>query len=373
MRAISRRAALTGALGLVGGAVLGSTGGCANPSRDQTARLLASTTPLPERFTVPFVVPTVKQPVARAGGASAYEIVQRRAVLEILPGRQTEVLGYDGLFPGPTIIAPRGEQVTVTHRNELYLPTVVHLHGGHTAAASDGYPTDLLLPAVSPTGRRQSGHAHTTGGTSGVVARGSRPYVYENEQPAATLWYHDHRMDFTGPQVWRGLAGLYLITDDAEEALGLPQRRSRPAGDDHGPGVRRPTGHWPTRRWIHGCWRPQASVIRTPPACWATSSSSTVRPWPELEVDAARYRLRIVNASNARRYRLGLSPGPTGGGAPFLQVGSDGGLLAGTALPGRRSWWPRRSGSTWSSTSAPTRSAPRWCSPTRSGSAAPTP
>src|SRR6478752_487276 len=137
MRAISRRAALTGALGLVGGAVLGSTGGCANPSRDQTARLLASTTPLPERFTVPFVVPTVKQPVARAGGASAYEIVQRRAVLEILPGRQTEVLGYDGLFPGPTIIAPRGEQVTVTHRNELYLPTVVHLHGGHTAAASD--------------------------------------------------------------------------------------------------------------------------------------------------------------------------------------------------------------------------------------------
>ena len=157
MRAISRRAALTGALGLVGGAVLGSTGGCANPSRDQTARLLASTTPLPERFTVPFVVPPVKQPVARAGGASAYEIVQRRAVLEILPGRQTEVLGYDGLLPGPTIVAPRGEQVTVTHRNELYLPTVVHLHGGHTAAASDGYPTDLLLPAASPTGRRRLG------------------------------------------------------------------------------------------------------------------------------------------------------------------------------------------------------------------------
>ena len=42
---ISRRAALTGALGLVGGALLGSTGGCANPFRDQTARLLASTRP----------------------------------------------------------------------------------------------------------------------------------------------------------------------------------------------------------------------------------------------------------------------------------------------------------------------------------------
>ncbi len=326
MRAISRRAALTGALGLVGGAVLGSTGGCANPSRDQTARLLASTTPLPERFTVPFVVPTVKQPVARAGGASAYEIVQRRAVLEILPGRQTEVLGYDGLFPGPTIIAPRGEQVTVTHRNELYLPTVVHLHGGHTAAASDGYPTDLLLPAVSPTGRRQSGHAHTTGGTSGVVARGSRPYVYENEQPAATLWYHDHRMDFTGPQVWRGLAGLYLITDDAEEALGLP------SGDRDLPVMIMDRAFGADGSLAYPSLDPrllETPGVRDPYAAGVLGDVVLVngRPWPELEVDAARYRLRIVNASNARRYRLGLSPGPTGGGAPFLQVGSDGGLL----------------------------------------------
>jgi spore coat protein A len=46
-------------------------------------------------------------------------------------------------------------------------------------------------------------------------------------------------------------------------------------------------------------------------------------PWPVLEVDAARYRFRVLNASNARRYELALDPGP----ARFVQIGSDGGLL----------------------------------------------
>jgi spore coat protein A len=49
-------------------------------------------------------------------------------------------------------------------------------------------------------------------------------------------------------------------------------------------------------------------------------------PWPTLEVDAVRYRLRILNASNVRRYRLALDPPPAGGGG-FVQIGSDGGLL----------------------------------------------
>ncbi|MFN2494295.1 MAG: multicopper oxidase family protein [Pseudonocardiaceae bacterium] len=46
-------------------------------------------------------------------------------------------------------------------------------------------------------------------------------------------------------------------------------------------------------------------------------------PWPVADVDAARYRLRLLNASNARRYELALSPG-----GQLVQVGSDGGLLA---------------------------------------------
>ncbi len=50
-------------------------------------------------------------------------------------------------------------------------------------------------------------------------------------------------------------------------------------------------------------------------------------PWPVHEVDAARYRLRLLNASNARRYRLALTV-PGGPDLPLVQIGSDGGLLA---------------------------------------------
>ncbi len=50
------------------------------------------------------------------------------------------------------------------------------------------------------------------------------------------------------------------------------------------------------------------------------------RPWPTKDVCAARYRLRILNASNARRYRVALDPLPPGGGG-LVQIGSDPGLL----------------------------------------------
>src|SRR5690606_28859106 len=57
----------------------------------------------------------------------------------------------------------------------------------------------------------------------GDITHGFRDYVYPNQQRAAMLWYHDHRMDFTGPQVYRGLAGLYIIRDEVEDALPLPR------------------------------------------------------------------------------------------------------------------------------------------------------
>jgi spore coat protein A len=65
-------------------------------------------------------------------------------------------------------------------------------------------------------------------------------------------------------------------------------------------------------------------------------------PWPVLEVSNTRYRFRILNASNARRYELALQPG----NAPFVQVGSDGGCSArrSRTVP---SLWRKPSVSTW--------------------------
>nr|BFE33751.1 hypothetical protein GCM10010200_060020 [Actinomadura rugatobispora] len=61
-------------------------------------------------------------PVARPTRPGLYEVVQRAAKAEIIPGTTTEIWGYDGRFPGPTFSARRAEGLTLRVRNELPAP-----------------------------------------------------------------------------------------------------------------------------------------------------------------------------------------------------------------------------------------------------------
>jgi FtsP/CotA-like multicopper oxidase with cupredoxin domain len=299
-----------GFLGVAGGTGLALTlGNCGLPG--QTAELLRSQAPLPEAFKVPLPIPPVKKPLRTADGVDYYRVVQQKASLEILPGLRTEVLGYDGLLPGPTFDVRSNRTIVVEQVNQLDVPTVVHLHGGHTPAASDGWPLDLLMPSGEHQGH--AGHGNMTGGD---VKTGSRTYTYPNTQRAATLWYHDHRMDYTAPQVYRGLFGLHLIRDEEEDALPLP------AGDREVPLVIADRSFAADGSFLY-------PALKDGPGVESAYMEGVVgdvilvngAPWPVLEVDAAKYRFRILNASNARRYELALK------GTDFIQIGSDGGLL----------------------------------------------
>ena len=283
-----------------------------------TGALLRSQTTLPKPFSVPLPIPPVLQPVRSDATTDYYEITQRPGQAAILPGLSTEIWGYNGSFPGPTIETRRGRRAVIRHRNELPVPTVVHLHGGIIPPEHDGYPTDLLLPVGAE-------HvAHGDHAAMGAISHGEREYVYAIDQPAATLWYHDHRMDFTGPQVYRGLAGFHLIRDDTEDALPLPNgERNIPlmicdrsfAAD----GAFQYPSIDPTLQGTPGVTKAfMAGVL-------GDVNLVNGAAWPFLEVSATRYRFRLLNASNARNYRLALDPPPDG--PAFVQVGSDVGLL----------------------------------------------
>ena len=148
-------------LGLVGGAGLmlpfgasacGSGLTAGNISAEGSAgKLLKSTARLPEPFSVPLRIPPVLEPMRFDTNADYYEITQRAGQAEILPGLETEVWGYNGIFPGPTIESHSGRRAVVRHRNELPVPTVAHLHGRVTPPEHDGYPTDVVLPAGAGT------------------------------------------------------------------------------------------------------------------------------------------------------------------------------------------------------------------------------
>ncbi|MEU6741219.1 multicopper oxidase family protein [Streptosporangium sandarakinum] len=331
-RGLTRRRMLGigGALGLTAAAGLSVSAALARRP-PVTGAQLRSAVPLPPPFRVPLPIPPVLDPVGASGGTDRYEITQREVSAEILPGVRTPLWTYGGTFPGPTIESRRGRPVTVTHRNELPVPTVVHLHGGRTPAASDGYPTDLVLPRGRQERSMHAGHGSGHGmpgmrDPRAVVTELTRDYTFPLDQRPTLLWYHDHRMDFTAPAIWRGLAGLHIVRDDAEDALGLPAGprelplmiTDRAFAADGGlaypaldpalrerPGVRDP--------YLGGVL---GDVILVNGA-----------PWPVHEVDAARHRLRILNASNARHYELEAVT-DDGRRLDLVQIGADQGLLA---------------------------------------------
>jgi spore coat protein A, manganese oxidase len=330
MTGMARRSAL-GLFGVAAAAGVGIPfGGGLLRASDSTGAQLSSRLPLPPRFARPLPVPRVLAPSSSDATTDYYDIAQREARVEIVPGAQTTIWGYEGTFPGPTLVSRSGRRTVVRHRNELPVPVVVHLHGGHTPAEHDGYPTDLLLPrgmAVPPPAMPGMDMPGVTNPDRlAVIKQVTREYVYPLEQRAATLWYHDHRMGFTGLTVWRGLAGFHLVHDDEESALRLPSgdrdlplmitdRAFEADGSFRYPALD-PTGlHTPGVTGDFGAGV-LGDVILVNGA-----------PWPVAEVAPATYRLRLLNASNARRYRLALDPQPSGGGA-LVQVGTEGGLLA---------------------------------------------
>ena len=279
-------------------------------------RLLPSWLAIPEPFKVELPLPKLLKPMRSEGTVDYYEMTARPATVELIPGVQTSIWAYEGMLPGPTIEARSGRTISLRLRNSLPVPIVNHLHGGRTESLSDGYPTDFVLP--------DSGEAFDGGNPQRSVS-GEREYRYDNRQRAAQLWYHDHRMDFSGPQVWRGLIGLYIIRDEEEDRLPLPR------GEKEVPLVICDRSFNADGSLAYPSINP---TLRDSPGVTHSYMGGVLgdvilvngAPWPGLSVANTRYRFRVLNASNARRYELALDPAPARS-ASFLQIGSDGGLL----------------------------------------------
>lgn len=331
---LSRRGALRLAGGAGLAAVLAPTlAGCAKPGDDGiNPGTLESKAKLPQPFTVPLPILKPLAPDSTDAQGVHYAMALQQAEVEILPGYKTKIFGYNGTFPGPYLDVRAGTPMVLHQTNQLPVPIVTHLHGGLTPPTDDGFPTDFVYPkaladmadpakaaAMPGMGGMPSMHdpmAHMT-----AV---QRDYVFPLKQRAATLWYHDHRMDFSGAQVWKGLLGLCVVRDDEEDKLPLPK------GEREIPLLIVDRAFDADGQLLYPVQDP--SLLGKPGMKGSIKAGAqgdvilvNGAPWPFLEVAAVKYRLRLVNASNARRYELKLD-GP--GGGEFIQIGSDGGLLA---------------------------------------------
>jgi FtsP/CotA-like multicopper oxidase with cupredoxin domain len=239
---------------------------------------------------VPFSVPLRIPPVLQG---SQMTIQMREANVQVMPtGPPTRMWTYNGIFPGPTIRRPSGQTSRITFRNDLpanFGQATIHHHGSHSRPSEDGQPNDFLIPR----GRQ-------------------RTYVYEHMERgepewAVTQWYHDHRMDLTGRNVWNGLAGVFILDDAFDSALPLPR------GEFDVPLV------IADRTFDANNQIPYTfSIIGTLGDKWLVNG----RPQPFFDVGDRKYRVRILNAANRRPLVLALS-----NGAAMTQIGTDAGLL----------------------------------------------
>jgi spore coat protein A, manganese oxidase len=257
--------------------------------------------PAPPAFQQALRTPTVLT-------GSDLTIRMRQERVRVMPhGPKTRMWTYDGTFPGPTIKRPTGALTRVTFVHQLPQragPLSVHQHGGHQSSADDGQPTRHLIGRGA---RRTYAYPLTDAGAP---------------TPAAFRFYHDHRMDRTARNNWRGLQGMFLVTDPRERRLGLPRGRydlpllvtertltARNQLTDPFPG---PHMH----DWMTG---PQA-----PPDDATVGRRILVNGQyaPYLRVKPGRYRLRLLNAALFSAYDFALSSG-----RPFVQVGNGSALL----------------------------------------------
>ena len=218
---------------------------------------------------------------------------------------------YGGTHPGPTIEARSGQPVEVTWENALpsrhFLPVdhaicgaevdkpevraIVHLHGAKVPHKDDGFPEDWYVPGVS------------------------RRHRYPNAQDAATLWYHDHAMGINRLNMYAGLMGLYLLRDEHEMSLGLP------SGEQELPLVLADR----LLRRDGRLYYPDSGDAKAPwvPEVFGNLTLVNGAVLPRADVQARRYRLRVLNAANGRFYHLRFRDR-----RPFQVIGSDQGLLA---------------------------------------------
>ncbi len=297
-------------------------------------------------FAEPLVIPPVKTPVASlsptptanpntAGGegrtrahqafaskppAVYYEVHQQQVVKSVHPDLPPQTLwSFDGHVPGPTYHAFYGSPILVRNWNDLPvnnggfgLPSVsTHLHNGHTPSESDGFPCDFF-----ERGKFYDHHYPN------VLAGWNSTHAPNGDinESMSTLWYHDHRVDHTAENVYKGLAGFYLLFNEFDTG-------------NETTGFRLPSGEYDvpmifTDRVFDSETGLLAFDLMNQDGIIGDKFLVNGRIQPFFQVKRRRYRFRWLDGGPSRFYQFHLTnPANLNQQVQFWQISNDGNLL----------------------------------------------
>jgi FtsP/CotA-like multicopper oxidase with cupredoxin domain len=254
-----------------------------------------------------------------------YEMHQKAFLAKSSPDflQPTTLWGFDGIFPGPLLVARYGEPILVRQFNELpeqnngfgLNSTTTHLHNGHTPSESDGFPCYF-----NPSGKFYDHHYPNV--LAGINS--THPGTGDIRESMHSLWYHDHRMDFTSQNVYKGLAGMYNLFH--------PENSAYDTGNEN-TGFRLPS--FPDYD-INMVFNDAVYDAQTDQLAFDLFNLDGIlgdkmqvngKVQPVLHVSPRRYRFRWLNMGPSRFYQLSLLDPTNNTSKPIWQISTDGNLL----------------------------------------------
>jgi len=246
---------------------------------------------------------------------NAYEIHVHKTTHQFHKSlKPTTIFGYDGVFPGPLFKARYGSPNLVRFYNHLPADHVgfgspdisTHLHNAHNASESDGGPWNFFGPGTC----WDNHYPNVLAGFSTDPNGKGDP-----REALGTLWFHDHRQDFTAQNVYAGLAGFYLLYDELD------------CDDETNPnGLKLPSGNYDVPLvFADKVIGPDYNLkydFFSMDGILGDKYTVNGKIQPFMRVDRRKYRFRLLNGGPSRVYSFGLS-----NNAPMWLIANDGNLL----------------------------------------------
>lgn len=220
--------------------------------------------------------------------------------LQLFPGSKTNIYSYQSKlitgqqaslqklptsYLGPVIRVKPGQKIRIRFKNQLPRESVIHWHGLHLPPQMDGHPMY-------------------------AIEKGEQ-YIYEfevNNRPG-TYWFHPHPDKITGPQVYQGLAGMFIVEGNNADL---------PSGEYDIPLIIQDRTFDDNNQLVYL----QNNRMAQMEGFLGNQIMINGSPERTIEVSKSTYRFRVLNGSNARIYKLAWDDG-----SDVIVIGTDGGLL----------------------------------------------
>lgn len=210
----------------------------------------------------------------------------------VLKGPADALQADAGSYAGPILRLRRGQKVRIRYRNRIPQPSNIHWHGLIVPERMDGHPRDLVPPG------------------------GEYSYEFEVRNRAGTYWFHPHPHGLTGTQVYGGLAGLVVVSDEEERAAGLPD------GERDVAIILADRTFDAANQLVYEAAM-GGGMMGGMAGFFGERILANGRPSLSFPEASGAYRVRLLNGSNSRVYRIARSDR-----TPLRVIASDGGLLA---------------------------------------------